>query len=337
MAGCTDTREINSSHDQTLGIALPKAVLDFEKPIVELEQKIEEMRKYSGSLDIAEEIKHLEEKVHQLRQNVFSKLTRWQKVQLARHPDRPYTLDYIPMMTTDFVELHGDRNFRDDKAIVGGFAYLAGEPVMIIGHQKGRDTKSNLYRNFGMPNPEGYRKALRLMKLAAKFNRPVITMLDTPGAYPGIEAEERGQAEAIARNLFEMSHLPVPIVVAIIGEGASGGALGIGVGDRVLMMENTWYSVISPESCSSILWRSWDYKEQAAEALKLTAADLIDQGVIDRIVPEPLGGAHRNPQQAAEILKEVLVEELKRLKKIKIHKLLEQRVAKFGAMGEWEE
>jgi len=316
---------------------LPKAVLDFEKPIVELEQKIEEMRKYSGSLDIAEEIKHLEEKAHQLRQNVFSKLTRWQKVQLARHPDRPYTLDYIPMMTTDFVELHGDRNFRDDKAIVGGFAFLAGEPVMIIGHQKGRDTKSNLYRNFGMPNPEGYRKALRLMKLAAKFNRPVITMLDTPGAYPGIEAEERGQAEAIARNLFEMSHLPVPIIVAIIGEGASGGALGIGIGDRVLMMENTWYSVISPESCSSILWRSWDYKEQAAEALKLTAADLIEQGVIDRIVPEPLGGAHRNPQQAGEILKEVLVEELKRLKKIKTDKLLEQRVAKFGAMGEWEE
>lgn len=316
---------------------MPKAVLDFEKPIVELEQKIEEMRKYSGSLDIAEEIKHLEEKAHQLRQNVFSKLTRWQKVQLARHPDRPYTLDYIPMMTTDFVELHGDRNFRDDKAIVGGFAFLAGEPVMIIGHQKGRDTKSNLYRNFGMPNPEGYRKALRLMKLAAKFNRPVITMLDTPGAYPGIEAEERGQAEAIARNLFEMSHLPVPIIVAIIGEGASGGALGIGIGDRVLMMENTWYSVISPESCSSILWRSWDYKEQAAEALKLTAADLIEQGVIDRIVPEPLGGAHRNPQQAGEILKEVLVEELKRLKKIKTDKLLEQRVAKFGAMGEWEE
>lgn len=337
MAGCTNTPEINSSDDQTLGIALPKAVLDFEKPIVELEQKIEEMRKYSGSLDIAEEIMHLEEKVHQLRQNVFSKLTRWQKVQLARHPDRPYTLDYISMMTTDFVELHGDRNFRDDKAIVGGFAYLAGEPVMIVGHQKGRDTKSNLYRNFGMPNPEGYRKALRLMKLAAKFNRPVITMLDTPGAYPGIEAEERGQAEAIARNLLEMSHLPVPIIVAIIGEGASGGALGIGVGDRVLMMENTWYSVISPESCSSILWRSWDYKEQAAEALKLTAADLIEQRVIDRIVPEPLGGAHRNPQQAAEILKEVLLEELKKLKKVKIEKLLEQRVAKFGAMGEWEE
>ncbi len=316
---------------------MPKAVLDFEKPIVELEQKIEEMRKYSGSLDIADEIKHLEEKVNQLRQNVFSKLTRWQKVQLARHPDRPYTLDYIAMMTTDFIELHGDRNFRDDKAIVGGFAYIAGEPVMIIGHQKGRDTKSNLYRNFGMPNPEGYRKALRLMKLAAKFNRPVITMLDTPGAYPGIEAEERGQAEAIARNLFEMSHLPVPIIVAIIGEGASGGALGIGIGDRVLMMENTWYSVISPESCSSILWRSWDYKEQAAEALKLTAADLIEQRVIDRIVPEPLGGAHRNPQQAAEILKEVLLEELKKLKKIKTDKLLEQRVAKFGAMGEWEE
>ena len=233
---------------------MARAVLDFEKPIVDLEEKIEEMRKYSDSLDIADEIKYLEEKVLQLRKTVFTGLTRWQKVQMARHPDRPYTLDYIGMMTTDFIELHGDRFFRDDKAIVGGFARIDDQPVMIIGHQKGRDTKSNLYRNFGMPNPEGYRKALRLMKLAAKFNRPVISLLDTPGAFPGLEAEERGQAEAIARNLFEMSHLPVPIIIAIIGEGASGGALGIGIGDRILMMENTWYSVISPESCSSILW-----------------------------------------------------------------------------------
>ena len=287
---------------------MPKAVLDFEKPIVELEQKIEEMRKYSESLDIADEIKTLEGKVQQLQETIYAGLTRWQKVQLARHPDRPYTLEYIGMLTTDFVELHGDRTFKDDKAIVGGFARLEGQPVMIIGHQKGRDTKSNLYRNFGMPNPEGYRKALRLMRLAAKFKRPIITMLDTPGAFPGLEAEERGQAEAIARNLFEMSHLPVPIVVAIIGEGASGGALGIGIGDRILMMENTWYSVISPESCSSILWRSWDYKEQAAEALKLTAPDLLAQGIIDRIVREPLGGAHRNPQQAADLLKTALVE-----------------------------
>jgi acetyl-CoA carboxylase carboxyl transferase subunit alpha len=316
---------------------MAKAVLDFEKPIVELEQKIEEMRKYSESLDIASEIRTLEEKVQQLRESVYTGLTRWQKVQLARHPDRPYTLDYISMITTEFIELHGDRNFRDDKAIVGGFAKLGDESVMIIGHQKGRDTKSNLYRNFGMPNPEGYRKAMRLMKLAAKFNRPVITMLDTPGAFPGLEAEERGQAEAIARNLFEMSRLHTPIIVVIIGEGASGGALGIGIGDRVLMMENTWYSVISPESCSSILWRSWEYKEQAAEALKLTAPDLLAQGIIDRIVPEPLGGAHRNPQQAADTLKSVLLEELKKLKKIKSDKLVEKRVEKFGAMGEYEE
>ncbi|HZY10181.1 MAG TPA: acetyl-CoA carboxylase carboxyltransferase subunit alpha [Bacteroidota bacterium] len=316
---------------------MAKAVLDFEKPIIELEQKIEEMRKYTESLDVADEVNRLEAKVDELRKSIYSGLTRWQKVQLARHPDRPYTLDYIENIMTDFIELHGDRNFRDDKAIVGGFARLNGEPVMVIGHQKGRDTKSNLYRNFGMPNPEGYRKALRLMKLAAKFHRPVITMLDTPGAYPGLEAEERGQAEAIARNLFEMSHLPVPIIVVIIGEGASGGALGIGIGDRILMMENTWYSVISPESCSSILWRSWDYKEQAAESLKLIAPDLLAQGIIDRIIPEPLGGAHRNPAEAGEVLKKVLVEELKKLKKIKIKKLIEQRIDKFRKMGEWEE
>lgn len=316
---------------------MAKVFLDFEKPIIELEQKIEEMRRYSESLDIEEEVKTLEEKVNQLRKTVYAGLTRWQKVQLARHPERPYTLDYINFMTTDFLELHGDRNFRDDKAIVGGFARLDDEPVMVIGHQKGRDTKSNLYRNFGMPNPEGYRKALRLMKLAAKFRRPVITMLDTPGAYPGLEAEERGQAEAIARNLFEMSHLPVPIIVVIIGEGASGGALGIGVGDRVLMMENTWYSVISPESCSSILWRSWDFKEQAAESLKLTAPDLFEEGIVDRIVPEPLGGAQNNPPQAAEILKAVLLDELKKLNKIKPDKLVEKRIDKFAKMGEYDE
>jgi len=315
---------------------MAKTILNFEKPIIDLEQKIEEMKKYSDSLDLIEEIKGLEENVNQLRKSIYDGLTRWQKVQLARHPDRPYTLDYVAMMTTDFVELHGDRGFRDDKAIVGGFARLDSQPVMVIGHQKGRDTKSNLFRNFGMPNPEGYRKALRLMKLAAKFQRPVITMLDTPGAYPGLEAEERGQAEAIARNLFEMSHLPVPIIVVVIGEGASGGALGIGVGDRILMMENTWYSVISPESCSSILWRSWDYKEQAAEALKLTAPDLLAEGIIDRIVPEPLGGAHRNPQQAADILKAILLEEVKKLKKVKIDKLIERRIEKFSAMGEFE-
>jgi len=315
---------------------MAKAVLDFEKPIVELEKKVEEMRKYADSLDIADEIREMEEKVQSLRKTVFGNLTRWQKVQLARHPDRPYTLDYIEMMTTEFLELHGDRNFSDDKAIVGGFARLADIPVMIVGHQKGRDTKSNVYRNFGMPNPEGYRKALRLMRLAAKFHRPVITMLDTPGAFPGLEAEERGQAQAIAQNLFEMSRLPVPIIVVIIGEGASGGALGIGVGDRVLMLENTWYSVISPESCSSILWRSWDFKEQAAEALKLTAPDLLHGGIIDRIVPEPLGGAHRNPRQAADVLRDILVAELKKLQKIKPAKLVEMRVEKFAKMGEWE-
>lgn len=323
---------------------MAKTILEFEKPVLELEQKIEEMRRYSDNLDIAEEISRLEQKVQQLREIVYSSLTRWQRVQLARHPDRPYTLDYLYLMTSDFIELHGDRCYKDDKAVVGGFARLVaegaggkGQTVMIIGHQKGRDTKSNLYRNFGMPNPEGYRKALRLMKLAAKFNKPVITLLDTPGAYPGIEAEERGQGEAIARNLFEMSRLPVPIIVVIIGEGASGGALGIGVGDRVLMLENTWYSVISPESCSSILWRSWDFKEQAAEALKLTAPDLLEQGVIDRIVPEPLGGAHRNHEQAAAILKGILLEELSQLKDIKPDKLIEKRVEKFSKMGSWEE
>ncbi len=314
-----------------------KIVLEFEKPIIELEHKIEEMRKLSDNLDIADEITTLEKKVGQLRENIFSNLTRWQKVQLARHPERPYTLDYIAMMTTGFIELHGDRTFGDDKSIVGGFAKLDDQTVMLIGHQKGRDTKSNLYRNFGMPQPEGYRKALRLMHLAAKFKKPVITLLDTPGAYPGIEAEERGQAESIARNLREMSCLPVPIIVVVIGEGASGGALGIGIGDRILMLENTWYSVIAPESCSSILWRSWEYKEQAAEALRLTANDLLEQKIIDRIVPEPPGGAHRNPPQAAAVLKDTLLEELRPLLKMKTDKLIEQRIEKFSVMGEWNE
>lgn len=316
---------------------MAKVVLEFEKPIYELEQKIEEIKNLSENVDVSDEVKTLEKKVSQLRENIFSNLTRWQRVQLARHPERPYTLDYIQNMTTDFVELHGDRAYGDDKAIVGGFAKLDGQPVMIIGHQKGRDTKSNLYRNFGMPNPEGYRKALRLMKLAAKFNRPIITFLDTPGAYPGLEAEERGQAEAIARNLFEMSHFPVPIIVVIIGEGASGGALGIGVGDKMLMLENTWYSVIAPESCSSILWKSWEFKEQAAEALRLTPPDLLEQKIIDRIIPEPLGGAHRNPQQAALILKDALIEELKSLMKLKPEKLVEKRIEKFCNMGAWNE
>jgi acetyl-CoA carboxylase carboxyl transferase subunit alpha len=311
--------------------------LEFEKPITELERKIEEMRKYSDNLDIADEITNLERKVDQLRDSIFSNLTRWQRVQLARHADRPYTLDYINLMLDDFVELHGDRGFRDDRAVVGGLGRLSGHSVMVIGTQKGRDTKTNVYRNFGMPNPEGYRKALRLMKLAARFGKPVITMLDTPGAYPGVEAEERGQAEAIARNLFEMSRLPVPIIVVIIGEGASGGALGMGVGDRILMFENAWYSVIAPESCSSILWRSWDYKEQAAEALKLTAKDLMEQKIIDRIVPEPPGGAHRSHDQAAAILKGILLEELAELKKIKIDRLLKLRVEKFARMGTWKE
>jgi acetyl-CoA carboxylase carboxyl transferase subunit alpha len=312
---------------------MAKTILDFEKPIIELESKIEEMKSISDQLDIEKDIIRLEEKVRLLKEDVYKNLTRWQRVQLARHPERPYTLDYIYAMCESFVELHGDRLFRDDKALVGGLAQLGNHKVVILGQQKGRDTKSNLFRNFGMMNPEGYRKALRLMKLAEKFNKPVITMLDTPGAFPGIEAEERGQAEAIARNLFEMARLKVPIIVVIIGEGASGGALGIGVGDRILMLENCWYSVISPESCSSILWRSWEYKEQAAEALKLTAPDLLEQGIVDRIIPEPLGGAHKDHKKMAETLKTALIEELDILVKIKPDKLVSQRIEKFGNMG----
>ena len=316
---------------------MAKTILDFEKPIVELEMKLEEMKRLSDKMDIGSEIIKIEEKVRELKEGIYKNLTRWQRVQLARHPDRPYTLDYIYLMTNNFIELHGDRGYKDDKAIVGGFASIDEFKVMIIGHQKGRDTKTNLYRNFGMANPEGYRKALRLMKLAEKFNKPVIAMIDTPGAYPGLEAEERGQAEAIARTLFEMSRLKVPVIVVIIGEGASGGALGIGVGDRILMLENCWYSVISPESCSSILWRSWEYKEQAAEALKLTAIDLFEQKLIDRIIPEPMGGAHKDHREAADILKVAIKEELEQLVKIKPDKLIDGRLEKFGKMGAFVE
>jgi len=316
---------------------MAKTVLEFEKPIVELENKIEEMKKYQNNLDISDEIKSLEQKVLKLKKSIYSNLTRWQIVQLARHPERPYTLDYIYSITNDFVELHGDRLYKDDKAIVGGFASIDEHKVMIIGHQKGRDTKSNVYRNFGMPNPEGYRKALRLMKLAEKYNKPIITLVDTPGAFPGLEAEQNGQAEAIAKNLLEMSKLKVPVIVVIIGEGASGGALGIAVGDRILMLENTWYSVISPESCSSILWRSWEYKEQAAEALKLTPQDLLKQGIIDRIVPEPLGGAHKDATLMAATLKKVLIEELNKLCKIKPERLVLNRIEKFANIGVFEE
>lgn len=326
-----------------------KVVLDFEKPLFELEEKLAEMRVYlksgdaepsgAGDDSLRREIETLEAKVDSLRKSIYRNLTRWQRVQLARHPERPYTLDYIYMMTKDFVELSGDRQFRDDKAIIGGFARLEDEAsgfsqsVMVIGHQKGRDTKSNLYRNFGMAQPEGYRKALRLMKLAERFGRPVITLIDTPGAFPGLEAEERGQAEAIARNLYEMSKLRVPVICVIIGEGASGGAIGIGVGDRILMAENSWYSVISPESCSSILWRSWNFKEQAAEALRLTAQDLLEQKIIDRIVPEPLGGAHRDPEGMAETLKAMLVEELRALVRLDPATLVSERIGKFSSMG----
>lgn len=312
-------------------------VLEFEKPIIELEQKVSEMRSLPNAQEIETQILELEANIEDLRSNIFAHLTRWQRVQIARHPERPYTLDYLNFAFSDFMELHGDRGYRDDPAIVGGLAKIDGIPVMVIGHQKGRDTKSNLYRNFGMPNPEGYRKAKRLMLLAEKFNIPVICLLDTPGAFPGIEAEERGQAQAIADNLLVMSGLRTPIIICVIGEGASGGALGIGVGDRVLMLENAWYSVIAPESCSSILWRSWDFKEQAAEALKLTAPDLQQFGIIDRIVPEPTGGAHRAPIVIFETLKNIFVEELKILMSKDLQTLVQERRDKFAGMGVWME
>lgn len=316
-----------------------QTVLEFEKPIVELQQKIEEMRGLSaaGDVDIEEEIRRMEDKLDKLYVKIYSDLTRWQRVQLARHPDRPYTLDYIQRLIHDFQELHGDRYFGDDKAIVAGIGTLAEEKVAIIGHQKGRNTKENVYRNFGMPNPEGYRKALRVMKLAEKFQRPIICLIDTPGAYPGIGAEERGQAEAIARNLREMARLKVPVIITVIGEGASGGALGIGVGDRILMLENTWYSVITPEGCSSILYRNAGKVEEAAEAMKVTAQDLMDLKIADRIIQEPAGGAHHDYDKAGQLLEKALLEELADLEQLDTETLLNNRMEKFSKMGAWEE
>lgn len=309
--------------------------LDFEQPIADLENKITELESLSSASDgvLTKEINSLKKRVDDLRESIFKNLTRWQRVQLARHPDRPYTLDYIERMTDEFIELHGDRYHSDDKAVVGGIGKMDGQSVMIIGQQKGRDTASRQYRNFGMANPEGYRKAFRLMKLAEKFNIPVITLLDTPGAFPGLEAEERGQAEAIAKNLKLMAILRVPIVTIVIGEGASGGALGIGMGNEVFMMENTWYSVISPESCSSILWKTWDYKEQAASVLKLTATDLKELKVIDGVITEPLAGAHRDYDKAAEAVKAQIMKSIKKLSKMKPDKLVDQRVNKYAAIG----
>jgi len=313
--------------------------LEFEKPVLDLEKKIAEMKEYAAStgVDLTDDIDRLEKKVQQLRDEIYSKLSRWQRVQLARHPQRPYTMDYIERICSYFEELHGDRYFADDKAMVAGIGMIDAYSCMIIGHQKGRDTKTNLYRNFGMPNPEGYRKALRLMKMGAKFDKPIISLIDTPGAYPGIGAEERGQAEAIARNLFEMSRLPVPIIIVVIGEGASGGALGIGVGDRVYMMQNAWYSVISPEGCAAILWRDSANAPLAAEAMKLTAEDLMELKVIDKVLPEPQGGAHRDPDTAARTVKEEIIRTLDELLRIPKDELIRQRVEKFSKMGSWEE
>ncbi|MBI4531889.1 MAG: acetyl-CoA carboxylase carboxyltransferase subunit alpha [Candidatus Latescibacteria bacterium] len=314
-------------------------VLDFERPIVDLENRIQELKAHATrqQVDMSDEIAQLERRVSSLQQETYSNLTRWQRVQLARHPMRPYSLDYLGRMFDEFIEIHGDRCFADDLAIVGGFAWLDGEPIVVIGQQKGRNTRERQIRNFGMPNPEGYRKALRLMKLAAKFQRPVLTLIDTPGAYPGIGAEERGQAEAIARNLYEMSHLPIPIVVAIIGEGASGGALGIGVGDRILMMENAWYSVINPQSCAIILFKSREKQEEMADALRLTAQDLLDLRIIDSIVPEPFGGAHRAYDLSADLLKERVKQAFAELLNVPVDLLIKQRVEKFSRMGVWEE
>ena len=310
-------------------------LLDFEQPIAALEEKLRQMQQLAqeSEVDVNEAATALEARIKALKKETYANLTRWQRVQLSRHPERPYTLDYVEGMTTKFVELHGDRTVADDKAMVGGFADLGGQPVMLIGQQKGHNTKQRQFRNFGMPNPEGYRKALRLMKLAEKFNRPIITLIDTPGAFPGLEAEERGQGEAIARNLKEMFMLKVPVICVIIGEGASGGALGIAIGDRVLMLENTWYSVISPESCSSILWRSWDYKEQAAEALKLTATDMQQAGLVDGIIKEPLGGAHTDKDQMIATLKKTLLKTLKELNALSAEERISQRIDKFSAMG----
>ncbi len=317
-----------------------RTYLDFEKPIADLEARLDETRKLADrtGVDVSEAVDVLEKSIDRLQYEIFQNLTRWQRVQLSRHPDRPYTLDYIERMCDQFVELHGDRTVRDDPAMVGGFGEISrgdgtGQTVMFIGQQKGRNTKQRQHRNFGMPNPEGYRKALRLMQLAEKFNKPIVTLIDTPGAFPGLEAEERGQGEAIARNLREMMMLKVPVICIVIGEGASGGALGIAIGDRVLMLENTWYSVISPENCSTILWRSWNYKEQAAEAMKPTARDMKKAGLIDGIVEEPLGGAHTHHDEMAEILKNTILATLDELNVLSPQERVNQRIDKFCSMG----
>jgi acetyl-CoA carboxylase carboxyl transferase subunit alpha len=313
--------------------------LDFEEPLKALEEQIEQTKKIgeTSEVDMSDKVAELQLKLTAKTKEVFSKLNPWQRVQLSRHPDRPYTLAYINALTDgNFMELHGDRNVKDDKAMVGGFGLLEGKSVMFIGQQKGINTKMRQYRNFGMANPEGYRKALRLMKLAEKFNKPIVTFIDTPGAFPGIEAEERGQGEAIARNIYEMMRLKVPVICIIIGEGASGGALGIGVGDKVVMLENTWYSVISPESCSSILWRSWDFKEKAAEALKLTSTDMKAHGLVDEVIKEPLNGAHRDQEKMFSIVKDKVKQYIKELEAIKPGDRVEQRIEKFNKMGVWK-
>lgn len=319
---------------------MERSYLDFEKPIEEINNQIAQTIEIGdkGQVDINSTLKELEIKLSITTKKIFEDLNPWQKVQLSRHPDRPYTLDYINAITnSNFLELHGDRNVKDDKAMVGGFGEIDGKTYMIIGQQKGRNTKQRKYRNFGMANPEGYRKALRLMKLAEKFNKPVVTLIDTPGAYPGLEAEERGQGEAIARNLYEMMLLKVPIICIIIGEGASGGALGIGVGDRVMMMENSWYSVISPENCSSILWRSWDYKIEAASALKLTSKDMSKLNLVDGIIREPLGGAHSDREGTFKIVKKTVLEELKVLAAMPKEEMIAERIAKYEKMGVYKE
>ena len=315
---------------------MQRSYLEFEKPIEEINEQIAQTQEIGekGKVDINATIGDLEKKLSKTTKQIFNNLSPWQKVQLSRHPDRPYTLDYIKNITKgNFLELHGDRNVKDDKAMVGGFGEIDGKTYMFIGQQKGRNTKERKYRNFGMANPEGYRKALRLMKLAEKFNKPIVTFIDTPGAFPGLEAEERGQGEAIARNLYEMMLLKVPVICIVIGEGASGGALGIGIGDKVIMLENTWYSVISPESCSSILWRSWDYKENAANALKLTGKDMLKQKLIDGIIKEPIGGAHAEPDKMAKKLKTEIKKHISALEKLSSQDRVNIRTEKFSNMG----
>lgn len=318
---------------------MPDIVLDFEKPIIKLEKKISEMKALAEEehLELSGTIRNLEKKRDKLIKDTYSKLSRWERVQLARHPARPFSLDYINYLFTDFEELHGDRLYRDDPALVGGPAFLDGRPVMVMGQQKGRNTKEKLFRNFGMMNPEGYRKAIRLMKMAAKFQRPIIVFVDTPGAYPGLGAEERGQGEAIARNIYEMSRLPVPIIVVIIGEGASGGALGIGLGDRILMLENSWYSVITPEGCAAILWRDASKAHLAADALKLIPSDLITLEVIDEIIPEPGGGAHRHFAGTADTVKAAVSAHLAELSAYDGDTLIDMRLEKYAAMGYYDE